>query len=80
MNWNKWIRAVHRWVSLAFTAAVVLNVVAMLQQSSATWIGLLALAPLALLLPTGLYLFLLPYVAKWRAARGGDLGDARDLA
>ena len=69
MNWNKWIRTTHRWVSLAFTAAVILNVVAMLQQSSATWIGFLALAPLALLLPTGLYLFVAPYAAKRRAMR-----------
>lgn len=69
MNWTKWIRTTHRWVSLVFTAAVILNVVAMLQQSSATWIGFLALAPLALLLPTGLFLFLAPYAAKRRAMR-----------
>lgn len=69
MNWTKWIRTTHRWVSLVFTAAVILNVVAMLQKSSATWIGFLALAPLALLLPTGLFLFLAPYAAKRRAMR-----------
>jgi intracellular septation protein A len=69
MKWNKWIRTTHRWVSLVFTAAVILNVVAMLRHSSATWVGFLALAPLALLLPTGLYLFLAPYAAKRRAIR-----------
>ena len=77
MDWNKWIRTVHRWVSVAFTAAVILNVVAMVQGSSATWIGFLALAPLALLLPTGFYLFLLPYVAKRRRTR---LSGRHDLA
>jgi len=32
-------------------------------------VGLLALLPLALLMLTGLYLFVLPYAAKWRNAR-----------
>jgi hypothetical protein len=34
--------------------------------------GLLAVFPLALLLFTGLYLFVLPYAAKWRSARRTD--------
>lgn len=67
MNWNKWVRTTHRWVSIAFTAAVILNVVAMVQKSPATWIGFLALAPLVLLLPTGLYLFLAPLIARRRS-------------
>ena len=33
----------------------------------ATWVGLLAVFPLALLLFTGLYLFVLPYATKWRS-------------
>jgi hypothetical protein len=66
MNWNKWFRQIHRWVSIAFTAAVIVNVVALLRQESAVWVGLLALLPLALLLVTGLYLFVLPYAARWR--------------
>ena len=36
----------------------------------AVWVGVLALLPLALLLLTGLSLFVLPYAAKWRSARG----------
>jgi len=41
----------------------------------AIWVGVLALLPLALLLLTGLSLFVLPYAAKWRSARGaGGLG------
>ena len=36
----------------------------------AIWVGVLALLPLALLLLTGLSLFVLPYAAKWRSARG----------
>jgi hypothetical protein len=66
MNWNKLIRQGHRWLSLAFTLAVIVNVVAMLQQKQAIWVGLLALFPLILLMISGLYLFALPYVTRWR--------------
>jgi len=54
---------------LAFTLAVIVNLVAMSQEKPALWIGLLALFPLILLLLTGLYLFVLPYAARWRGAR-----------
>lgn len=66
MNWNAWIRQIHRWLSIAFTAAVIANLVAMAQQKSALWVGLLALVPLILLLASGLYLFVLPYVRRGR--------------
>ncbi len=78
MNWNKLIRETHRWLSIAFTVAVIANIVAMLtqkpgsqaagQDQSAMLVGLLALLPLILLLFTGLYLFALPYVTRWRRA------------
>ena len=70
MNWNSWVRQIHRWLSIAFTVAVIVNVVAMLQEKQAVWVGLLALLPLVLLLLTGLYMFVLPYATKWRSARG----------
>ena len=66
LNWNMLIRQVHRWLSIAFTLAVIVNVVAMMQQQQAVWIGLLALFPLILLLLSGLYMFALPYAVKWR--------------
>ena len=70
MNWNKWVRQIHRWLSFAFTAAVIVNIVALGQEKQPTvWVGLLALLPLALLLLTGLYLFALPHATKWRSAR-----------
>lgn len=69
MNWNSWIRQVHRWLSIAFTVAAVINIIALGQQKPALWIGLLALVPLILLLISGLYLFALPYAVKWRGAR-----------
>ncbi|MBI5323524.1 hypothetical protein [Bradyrhizobium sp.] len=63
---NKLIRQGHRWLSIAFTLAVIVNIVAMVQEKQAIWVGLLALFPLILLLLSGLYLFALPYAAKWR--------------
>ena len=66
MNWNKWVRQIHRFLSIAFTVAVIVNIVALGQGELAVWVGLLALAPLALLLFTGLYLFVLPYATQWR--------------
>jgi len=67
LNWNTWVRHIHRWLSIAFTAAVIVNVVAMAQKEPALWVGLLALLPLVFLLLTGLYLFALPYAGKWRS-------------
>ena len=72
MNWNKWIRQTHRWVSMAFTLAVIVNIVAIAQKKYTASVGLLAVIPLALQFFTGLYLFVLPYAIKWRSARDTD--------
>jgi cytochrome b len=66
MNWTLKIRQVHRWLSVAFTLAVLVNIAAMTGEQPPLWVGLLALFPLILLLASGLYLFALPYVARWR--------------
>lgn len=55
------IRQLHRGLSLAFTLAVVANLIAMMIPGSPQWIGFVALVPLLPLLGTGIYLFLLPY-------------------
>ncbi|MGY8711557.1 hypothetical protein RAD16_37980 [Bradyrhizobium sp. 18BD] len=67
MNSNLWIRQIHRWLSMAFTVAVIANIVALTMQIQATWIGLLAFVPLIPLLATGLYLFALPYLRRGNA-------------
>ncbi|MCC7055625.1 MAG: hypothetical protein IT355_20305 [Gemmatimonadaceae bacterium] len=59
-------RAVHRWISVAFTLGVVANLVAMALESQTVWVGLVALLPLVVLLVTGLYLFVVPYLAQSR--------------
>ncbi len=69
MHWNKWIRQTHRWVSIAFLLAVIVNGIAVVQGKYSTRTGLMAVFPLALLLLSGLYLFVLPYAANWRKAR-----------
>jgi hypothetical protein len=69
LNWNKSVRQIHRWLSIAFTVAVIVNIVALGQKEPSVWVGLLALLPLSLLLLTGLYLFMLPYATNWRSGR-----------
>ena len=69
MNLNKGIRQIHRWLSIAFTIGFIVNgvvIVVLGHHQPSPWIYLLVLIPLFLLLPTGLYLFALPYVAKPR--------------
>ena len=69
MNWNKWLREIHRWLSIAFTLGVISYIVVMTWGQPPAWVGLFALVPLILLLLTGLYLFALPYALKWRGRR-----------
>ena len=67
---SHWFRQAHRWVSVIFTVAVTANFVAMTQGQPPAWITYSPLLPLALLWLSGLYLFLLPYVRRWRSGRG----------
>ncbi len=60
-------RLVHRWVSILFTLTVIANFVALSQGGTpAAWITYSPLAPLAILMFSGLYLFALPYTLRWR--------------
>ncbi len=71
MSSNSWIRQTHRWVSIVFTVAVIANFVALStgQGQPPDWVTYSPLLPLALLLFTGLYLFVLPYTARLRSGR-----------
>jgi hypothetical protein len=72
VNWNKWVRQTHRWVSVAFMATVVANIVVMSAGQGKLpppWVTYSPLPPLLLLMLTGLYLFVLPYSARWRTGR-----------
>jgi hypothetical protein len=73
LNWNRWIRQTHRWLSIAFTLTVLVNIVVLGQEESTRMkVAFLPLLPLALLLFTGLYLFVLPYATTWRSGRRTD--------
>jgi hypothetical protein len=63
---NIWIRQIHRWPSIAFTATVIANFVAMGLGKPPPWVVYSPLPPLFLLLFTGLYMFVRPYAVKWR--------------
>ena len=68
MKWNTWIRQTHRWVAIVFTLTVIANFIALAQGGGMPppWVTYSPLPPLALLLFTGLYLFALPYLTRWR--------------
>ena len=66
---NNLIRQTHRSLSIVFTLTVIANFVALTQGQPPAWVTYSPLPPLALLLFSGLYLFVLPYAAKWRSAR-----------
>jgi hypothetical protein len=75
LNWNKWVRQIHRWVSIVFTLTVIANFIALAQAAGGMpppWVTYSPLPPLALLLFTGLYLFVLPYATR---RRSGQLTD-----
>jgi hypothetical protein len=61
------MRQSHRWVSMAFTATVIVNF-AVLGQSEKVRMSVvyLPLIPLAVLFFSGMYLFALPYLARRR--------------
>jgi hypothetical protein len=69
LNWSKWIRQIHRWLSIAFTATVIANFVAMGLGQPPLWVVYSPLLPLALLLFSGLFMFGLPYITRWRGGR-----------
>jgi hypothetical protein len=69
MNWNSLVRQTHRWLSIAFTVTVIANFVALSQGEPPAWVTYSPLLPLALLLFTGLYLFVLPYATRRRSGR-----------
>jgi hypothetical protein len=72
VNWSKWVRQTHRWLSVAFTVTVIVTFVALGQEQPVVWVSYVPLLPLALLLLTGLYLFVLPYATRWRSGQGTD--------
>lgn len=64
---SKWMRQIHRWLSIIFTLSVIANFVAMGVQGAQRQpdaITYSPLPPLFLLMLTGLYMFVLPYMRR----------------
>lgn len=74
MSMNNVVRQTHRWLSIVFTLTVIANFVAMGlgQKQPIPWVTYAPLLPLALLLLSGLYLFVLPYYTRARSGRRDD--------
>lgn len=53
MNWSKWIRQFHRWVSVAFVGSAIATTVALAQKEPVVWMSYVPLLPPALLALTG---------------------------
>ncbi|MGN6148631.1 MAG: hypothetical protein ACTHPD_08850 [Rhizomicrobium sp.] len=64
-----WIRQFHRWTSIVFTLTVIANFAVRVFQEPPMWVTYSPLPFLFLLLFSGLYMFVLPYTAKARAAQ-----------
>lgn len=67
MSVSSKVRTAHRWIAIAFTLGVIANLFVREQNPYPAWAGFSALAPLVLLLLSGLYLFALPYASRWRS-------------
>lgn len=68
MNFNQWVRQIHRWLAILFTLTVIANFVAIAMGEVPMWITYSPLPPLFLMLLTGLHMFALPYMARRRKA------------
>ena len=64
---SRGIRQFHRLTSIVFTATVAANFVTMAFAQPPMWVVYAPLPPLFLLIFSGLYMFVSPHAAKWRA-------------
>jgi hypothetical protein len=77
VGWSKWVRQIHRWLSIVFTFTVIANFATMAFGKPPAWIVYSPLPFLFLMLFTGLYMFWLPYVANWRLREGARVSRAQ---
>jgi membrane protein CcdC involved in cytochrome C biogenesis len=61
---SSWVRQTHRWLSIIFTLTVIANFAVMVVRQPPSWVVYSPLPPLFLMLLTGLYMFVLPYVTR----------------
>lgn len=56
------IRVAHRWLGMALVALTIINAIAFGTGNAIPWLYYLPLVPLFLLMLSGLYMFVLPYL------------------
>lgn len=67
MTFAKLMRQAHRWLGMSLIALTIANIIALGTGNVMDWLTYLPLLPLVLLMLSGLYMFVLPYIAKGRA-------------
>ncbi len=77
MNWNRFVRQAHRWLSLIFTVIVVVNIIAVAAGRTVEWLYMLPLAPLLLMMLSGLYMFFQPYFIRAHGRRRSGMNEAQ---
>ena len=68
MGWHRFVRQLHRWVSIVFTATVIGVFASQALGSTLEWVYFTPLLPLLVMILSGLYLFALPYFSGGRRA------------
>ncbi len=66
MTLPKLIRTTHRWLGMILITLTLANIVAIGTGHAMDWLTYSPLAPLFLLMISGLYMFILPYLQKRR--------------
>jgi hypothetical protein len=61
---SPWVRQLHRWVAVVFTVTVIANFIVRANGEPPVWVTYSPLPPRAVLLLTGLYMFVLPHVHR----------------
>lgn len=61
------VRQIHRWLGIVLTLTIIANFAAMAFGEPPALIVYSPLPPFAIMLATGLYMFALPYRARWRS-------------
>ena len=64
MTLHRAIRTTHRWLGMSLIFLTIANIIAIGTGNAMDWLTYLPLLPLFLLMLSGLYMFVLPYVAK----------------
>ncbi len=65
---NRWLRKIHRWLAIPFIVAILILIFAR-QVPLGSAVQRVQQVMILLMVVTGSYLFLLPYLSKWRRQR-----------